>query len=55
MEMKNLLLGAAGFIGTNLAIELAKNPKNKLTLVDRNKDYFKTVVKMNIGNINVME
>ena len=50
MEMKNLLLGAAGFIGTNLAIELAKNPKNKLTLVDRNKDYFKTVVKMNIGN-----
>lgn len=53
--MKNLLLGAAGFIGTNLAIELAKNPKNKLTLVDRNKDYFKTVVKMNIGNINVME
>jgi len=53
--MKNLLLGAAGFIGTNLAIELAKNPKNELTLVDRNKDYFKTIVKMNIGNINVME
>lgn len=53
--MKILLLGAAGFIGTNLAIELAKNPKNKLTLVDRNKDYFKTIVKMNIGNINVME
>lgn len=53
--MKSLLLGAAGFIGTNLAIELAKNSENELTLVDRNKDYFKTIVKMNIGNINVME
>ena len=29
--MKSLLLGAAGFIGTNLAIELAKNSENELT------------------------
>lgn len=33
--MKILLLGAAGFIGTNLTIELAKKTEDEITLVDR--------------------
>lgn len=37
--MKILLLGAAGFIGTNLTIELAKNTKDEITLIDRNIDF----------------
>lgn len=38
--MNILILGAAGFIGTNLALELAKNKLNKITLVDKNCMYF---------------
>ena len=41
--MNILLLGAAGFIGTNLTINLSQNKTNKLTLVDRNKDSFKVI------------
>lgn len=37
---KILILGAAGFIGTNLAIALAKNPENELLLVDEKSEYF---------------
>lgn len=36
-RMNNIiLLGAAGFIGTNLALELSRNQKNRITLIDRN-------------------
>lgn len=38
--MNILILGAAGFIGTNLAIELAKNTSNRITLVDKKQQYF---------------
>ena len=38
--MKIVILGAAGFIGTNLTIELAKNTSNRITLVDKNRLYF---------------
>lgn len=38
--MKTLILGAAGFIGTNLALCLRDNPENELALVDKNKSYF---------------
>ena len=38
--MNLLILGAAGFIGTNLAIQLAGNIEDKITLVDKNEDYF---------------
>lgn len=34
--MNIVILGAAGFIGTNLVLELLKDEKNKITLVDRN-------------------
>ena len=53
--MKIILLGAAGFIGTNLVIDLAKNPENEITVVDRNKQYFKTLENMNIPHLNIVE
>lgn len=49
--MNIMLLGAAGFIGTNLALELAKNSKNKITLVDVNKDYFVKKIQITFQNI----
>lgn len=38
--MNVLLFGAAGFIGTNLALKLKEDPQVHLTLVDVNKAYF---------------
>lgn len=35
--MRVLLLGAAGFIGTNLTIELAKKREDEITLVDKKR------------------
>jgi UDP-glucose 4-epimerase len=55
MGMKILLLGAAGFIGTNLTIELAKNAENEITLVDRCKDFFNPIINMNLKNIRIVE
>lgn len=43
--MNILILGAAGFIGTNLAIELLKNKDNQLTLVDKSRDFFVEEIK----------
>lgn len=51
--MKILILGAAGFIGTNLAIELAKDPSNRLKLVDKNRLYFSPDVKAD--NVEIAE
>lgn len=53
--MKIILLGAAGFIGTNLVIELARNSDNEITVVDRNIQYFKTIEDMNIPHLNIVE
>nr|MCR5778801.1 NAD-dependent epimerase/dehydratase family protein [Lachnospiraceae bacterium] len=53
--MKIILLGAAGFIGTNLVIELAKDKKNLITVVDRNKAYFKTLEDMHFSNVKIVE
>lgn len=36
--MNSIILGAAGFIGTNLALELCRDKNNHITLVDRNKE-----------------
>lgn len=52
--MKIILLGAAGFIGTNLVIELAKNPENEITVVDRSKQYFRTLEDMYISNLRII-
>ena len=53
--MKVLLLGAAGFIGTNLTIELAKKTEDEITLIDRSKAFFKPIVSMNLKNVHIVE
>lgn len=47
--MKISILGAAGFIGTNLAIEFSKD--NKLILVDQSDAYFAHIKKLKLNNI----
>ena len=46
-----VLIGAAGFIGTNLAIKLAENDENILTLVDENERYFDSIRKLDLNNV----
>ena len=53
--MNIMILGAAGFIGTNLTIELAKNKDNQITVVDKNKDYFGNIIKHNYNNVFIKE
>lgn len=52
--MKIILLGAAGFIGTNLVIELAKDKKDQITVVDRDKTYFQPLVDMQIPDLSIV-
>lgn len=48
--MKNvIILGAAGFIGTNLAIALEKDKENKVTVVDTNINYFKPLQDLDLN------
>lgn len=53
--MNILLLGAAGFIGTNLTIKLAEEQHNLVTLVDRNVSYFTSVKAKGFTNIKYIE
>lgn len=53
--MNVLILGAAGFIGTNLAIKLAENQENKITLVDKSKEYFSAIDKFDFFNVVEVE
>lgn len=53
--MNILLLGAAGFIGTNLTIELAKNSSNQITLVDKSKFFFNPIIVKRFENIQIKE
>ena len=48
--MNIVIIGAAGFIGTNLAIRLSYN--NHLLLVDRNPSYFEHIKALNLPNID---
>lgn len=45
-----MILGAAGFIGTNLARQISKNKENYTTLVDKNKAYFALINRLNLPN-----
>lgn len=47
--MKICILGAAGFIGTNLAIKLSKD--NQLILADQQDHYFDHIRKLNLDDI----
>lgn len=53
--MNILVLGAAGFIGTNLAIKLAENTEDKITLVDKRMAYFSHIEKFNFFNVEIKE
>lgn len=53
--MKIILLGAAGFIGTNLVVELAKVKNNCITVVDHNRMHFKAVDDMQLENVSFIE
>lgn len=53
--MKVILLGAAGFIGTNLAIKLSEIGRDKITLVDKSESFFDRIKKLNLKNISIVE
>ncbi|MGG5317329.1 NAD-dependent epimerase/dehydratase family protein [Enterococcus sp. AZ072] len=55
--MKITILGAAGFIGTNLSIKLLNDEKNDLLLVDKSKKYFSelTKEKLEYSNYRIFE
>ena len=53
--MNVMLFGAAGFIGTNLTIALSENGRDKLTLVDKKKEFFETIKKLNLQNLAFLE
>lgn len=53
--MNILIIGAAGFIGTNLAIKLAQDDKNTITVVDKDESYFLNIDKYGFSNIRKVE
>lgn len=48
--MNIVILGAAGFIGTNLAIELAKEKSNRTSLIDKQLQYFEAIKSLDLQN-----
>ena len=53
--MNIILIGAAGFIGTNLTIKLAKSCENVITVVDKKVEFFESLEKMNLSNVFIKE
>lgn len=53
--MNIILLGAAGFIGKNLTIDLQRNKKNNLTLVDKSGRFFMDLEKFYLKNVKIKE
>lgn len=53
--MNILLFGAAGFIGSNLALYLAKTTDNKITLLDRKRELFSIPEIVNNKSITIYE
>lgn len=53
--MNILILGAAGFIGTNLVMKLAEDDSNKIVAVDKNEDFFTVMKKNNLNNVRFTE
>lgn len=51
--MNIVILGAAGFIGTNLTARLAQDPTYHITLVDKDKKYFKHIEDMHFTNVEI--
>ena len=53
--MNIILLGAAGFIGTNLTLVLAKHPENQITVVSRRRASFAEMEAMAFPNVRFVE
>ncbi len=53
--MNILILGAAGFLGTNLTMELLRNGEDYITLVDSKKDYFDKQIINENNNVKIKE
>lgn len=53
--MNIVVIGAAGFIGTNLTIKLVENKHDNITLVDRDRDYFVNINKFDFENVKIVE
>ncbi|MGH4050580.1 MAG: NAD-dependent epimerase/dehydratase family protein [Clostridium sp.] len=53
--MNIMILGAAGFIGTNLTFELAKNSHNTITLVDRVQADFSHIESFCFSNCRIVK
>lgn len=51
--MNIAIFGAAGFIGTNLTIRLAKDPTNHITVIDKEIYFFKHILDMNLTNVEI--
>lgn len=47
------IIGAAGFIGTNLTRRLATDSKNTITLVGENQAHFQNIISMGYENVNI--
>lgn len=53
--MNIILFGAAGFIGKNLTLELAKELENTLILVDKKREFFSDIETFRFQNISIRE
>lgn len=53
--MNIMILGAAGFIGTNLTIKLTEDINDKITVVDKRECYFSNLSKLNFQNVEMIE
>ncbi len=51
--MNILIIGAAGFIGTNLILKLLKDPNNSITAVDRDEAFFENIKKFQIPSLQI--
>lgn len=49
--MNIAITGGAGFIGTNLAIQLSKKSENNIMILDRSRDYFEHIETLNMSNV----
>ena len=52
--MKILLLGGAGFIGTNLVLALSKDSANEITVADRDAAYFAHIEKLGLAGVRTV-
>jgi UDP-glucose 4-epimerase len=52
--MNVILLGAAGFIGTNLVIQLSRSIDDTITIVDRDKRYFKPIESLGLSRVKTI-